>query len=73
MTTSVKVHVNGKYQAKVTRQIEGQQDEVSTVLAQEEKSYTAPHGKRTVFIIEESDAEEKAPADEKADEDEDGA
>lgn len=49
MTTTVKVHVNGKYQATVV------QDDRDPVIIgpQEEKSFNLPHPANSTFVITE--------------------
>lgn len=61
MTTTVKVHVNGRYRATVKQTIDGQAEEPVTIDGGQEKTLHFRHGSVNVFEI----SEEEMPADEK--------
>jgi hypothetical protein len=61
MTTTVKVHVNGRYEATVTHKVDGEIQTTITVGPQEEKSIGFAHdGKQNTFEI----VERQLPAEE---------
>lgn len=53
MTTTVNVRVGGNYRATVVQTIDDEVNEAVEVGPNEEKSFTAPHGKRSTFEITE--------------------
>lgn len=58
MTTTVKVHVNGKYRATCKTTIDGEpQGEPVVVGPQEEKALPHQHGKTCVYEVTEEPAE----------------
>ncbi|MES0034699.1 hypothetical protein NKJ74_05370 [Mesorhizobium sp. M0046] len=57
MTTTVKVHVGGNYRATVTHSIDGTPQGPVTVGPQEERYFTAYHGKANTFDITEAPVE----------------
>ena len=63
MTTTVKVHVNGRYRATVQQKCDGEPygDPVQ-INPQEERSFTAFHGKANTFDITEEYLGDKADA-----------
>ncbi len=63
MTTTVKVHVNGRYEATVTHKVNGELKNTVTVGPQEEKTLSFYHdGAENEFTI----VERQLPAEEKS-------
>lgn len=73
MTTTVTVKVGGQYECRVVQTVINEDGHIElrgepvVVGPQEEKYFTAPHGKKTMFEMEESEHVEKKDSEKASD------